>query len=1059
MSDGNLPARFNARSRMERPEDEFRAGTWWQLRHPGEPADDASENTKSAYKAAIRVHETLADRPWSKSAVPPADGLVLLMTEVMVIDGEVHSFRFAPHPSWEDQSPVKILLQDFLLCMVEEPNGAALRAAEERRLMEHIGLLTMDMARPPTPEEIKAIVDRKLTPSPAKTAGAQQIEGPGAGTGQEEDFDRMSALVPAELLPSRDLAAAEAVVRVKIAESEAIAEIMSGKVASMNKSMGIVSRFQQEKVSTAMAENQSRLSFAQKMLSSVHTMKLWLGEGVDLHALVDGRGAPAEEPVHFMQQMLYLDEEIFTSKLDENGFSSDNLHQLDRLLQENPAIVQRMMPYDRCVCIAKTRRYEREFAVPGNWSEVFSIIGKIDADRRIFMFIRDGERVTMVVADEETSRARRLFPSRSEIDGIFRSNEWGDAGKVIDVTDVRYADKRQDHDNVALFYKRFLLILWGSHHRESTLGSFPKGRNWLLQSAHDEHFRFVHDEEMGLESPKPRVDDYIKAMNAGIRHGSLCLVRWREFLADEKAAPGAWNNPIHRSSEQIRAARDVRDIDFVTRKGNALTMTCVTTRMHEYRDNPKVSNIQVKVVSDVLNKKIDARNLLCLDHMTSQELEFYIGSRRDRVGYQDWLRNFMTALPSVRRRERLEEALENRIRHGGHDLEGVNDALLKAAIHEAVLAADWMLPEPSRDQLIVGQARRLGLGAPPGDASRISMRPNGDFLRYYPAEPLFDGIIEEPFEKQITSRLLRNGTWSDKGVRIVTAGEPDAAGEMRIATGEQLVPREWGVMQNLQDREWIADLISGRSGEVIETLDEVLNPSLHTATRWADEILSINYKSKSKKVLEPLLRFPVGMCVLPPLGRNGKYYTPSENIQPRLRMVYVSVNRMLHAHLAGHEEAVNHYLKIFQDPARGFAILDGDRQRGRDSVGISMATPFEGELFRTILDENVEFDRTGGVNFDPIDRSSVRSLNSNVDFDVMTFTSPTIETALARSAFRESLHMLNHQTPETRETWLDEQKHVRTFMAPGVAERLVKVIGINHAIPADCENEYGQPET
>jgi len=68
----------------------------------------------------------------------------------------------------------------------------------------------------------------------------------------------------------------------------------------------------------------------------------------------------------------------------------------------------------------------------------------------------------MVMADEEDSRAQRLFPSSREVDGDLYGPvpvTTGRNGLIrpgrITPFDIEYSDKRGAMTNVALFYKRF----------------------------------------------------------------------------------------------------------------------------------------------------------------------------------------------------------------------------------------------------------------------------------------------------------------------------------------------------------------------------------------------------------------------------------------------------------------------------------------------------------------------------------------------------------------------------------------------------------------------------
>ncbi|MCW3782901.1 hypothetical protein [Defluviimonas salinarum] len=943
-NDRNLVVSSGQRmNRIERPEEIIDPGTWWRVAEPAKPASDAGEALLGAWSSAKTVTESIRSKQWAEGQSEPDHGLVLLLKEVREVDGEIHTLVFEGHPGWRHAGNIRMLRQDFALCMIHEPDGAEMRKSEEDRLMGRIELLTHDMARPPAEAEVQAIVARKEAEEEEKAARERQRmigktgpdpddAKPEMGTAAGIDADRAS-LVPAALLPSRDLQMAERVVKTQMRIAEAHSELMQAKVEKVRRGMDVVTRFQEEKVATALAGISKQRKFAETMLGSVHTMKLWLGEGVGISKMTDGAGAARDEKIRFMQQLLYLDEEIFVEDMLGRGFDAGDLADLPRLLTANPEMVSRMLPYERCVAITRVRRKERQFEMPTNMAGVLEIFAKSKADKLIQIFVRDGERVTMITADDETSGARRLFPSTAEIDGIFTSNDWNDRGRTIDMRDIRYTDSREKHDQRALFYKRFLLILWGAHEREGVFGSLPDGMNWLTEETHRARFDFIHDEEYGIGDGSLPVRDWIAGHNARIRAGSRVVATWSELISEE-TAPGAYSNHVLHQRERNRAPLANVEIVTVQRKGDELTSVCQTEARYNWEHEGKTFNVNVRLCDRVGDPRaLQGDGLICIDHMTSREMEAYANGRRHRESYASWLGQIKLAIPEVRARERLEEALVNRIRSRITGLDAATLACLPAVAHEAILAAGWEMPDAARDAKLVMQAQILARldGTETGEDIQVRLRANGEILRLRPAPVLFGGRVIEPFWIQEGFTMRAGGGLVSKSSRIITAAATPDAGDILVASraDSAMMAGYWKRgghgLPGLADRALVEDLQSPeRIASSLEFLSQAERPTEAVVAAWLRSVIHHNRYTRSVEI--PLLRTVIGVAVIPNDDRLG---TDS------LQVVCATVDPVYHAWLTGHHAAVDDFLnKLYKHPATARGRLEERRTAGHRSATV-----------------------------------------------------------------------------------------------------------------------------
>lgn len=132
-----LPTKINA-ARIDAPVENVQPGSWWRLVDP--------------------EHELNARR-WAPSVERPEHGVILLVSEVRVIDGEIHTIILHNHPGWENRGQVALLAEDFLTAFVEAPDGEELRAQELANLMGQITMISQSMAD--IPEDTKLLQDAK----------------------------------------------------------------------------------------------------------------------------------------------------------------------------------------------------------------------------------------------------------------------------------------------------------------------------------------------------------------------------------------------------------------------------------------------------------------------------------------------------------------------------------------------------------------------------------------------------------------------------------------------------------------------------------------------------------------------------------------------------------------------------------------------------------------------------------------------------------------------------------------------------------------------------------
>lgn len=579
------------------------AGTWWRL---------------------TGAFNDLQDRE------SHSHGLIFLMTDVIVIDGDIHTVILNEHPKFGG-GKFKVLLDDLLLNFTHDRAGEDLRKIELDALMDDIRQITKEISAPPD--------DQTLMLSLVNSGFNNQRRSSQPNVG----------LVPAVLLPGGDIDAVESKIETAIAVMQSRQAWVMERTEKMQSSMRLVARYQSEKVALGLAGISEQSKQANTLLTNVKTMRLWLGDDQTFNTLVQGTGAARSAPLHFMQRMLYLDEEIYTHKrLD--GLNGDDLNDLSVILNENPELVERMLPHPRCVVITKARRNTRPFDLPDDMKSISAMMDGIEADNQIQILVRNGDEVHLIATDEITSKASRLFPSKSEIDKIFVTKDLG--GRTITPHDIEYSDKRADHDARALFYKRILLILWGLTERENILGDFSaKGANWFEETLHNEAFRFVHDEEAVLGDGRLGVTEFLSNNRSKMRPGSRVIVLWKKAVTEDTAPQ------IYEGRHNYR----FRSVDFeeesacliVEASGTDCTVKCPVTKYSYAKGEDRAFQTKVRLSrKDRRSGRYHADGFLCLEGVRSEDLKYYFDSRIHREHYLRYTHLFNHAMTILEAEEK-----------------------------------------------------------------------------------------------------------------------------------------------------------------------------------------------------------------------------------------------------------------------------------------------------------------------------------------------------------------------------------------------------------------------
>jgi hypothetical protein len=842
-----LPAQRKTEKLHSTPEKRLTPGTWWRF-----VGDEKIEFPNIAM---------------------PEGPLVLLLKEVRVIDGEDHTVILEGHPTWA-VTGIKYLYADLLINYVEEPDGAAIREEEIAAVMQRIDSIGIELRNPPAPQILLAAEAKQEKKK--ETSEEQSSE---AALDDKHSAKTDGSLIPQALLPSQDVVKAQAAIEGRIAELGAQQNWMKSKTTEMNNEMTLVGRYQQEKVTATLAGISQEKKKAESLLANVHTMRLFLGEEIDIKHIVKGKSAPSSTPLTFMQRMLYLDEEIYIAGLLD-GFDHSNIQDIPEMFGNDPSLVNRMLPYERSVVITRIRASMKPLEdIPRTFSETMQIFNQQEADRRIQIFVRDGENVWMITADQDTSHAERLFPSFEEINSLFEKRNYSFRNKayetrVISPDHIDYSDARAQHDNRALFYKRFLIILWGLHEREGIFGPFmSKGQNWLEETIHSEFFNFIHDEENVLEDGRLSVQEFISKNNENLRPNSRIAVNWYKAATTETAPAICSVNSSYKTEYKGQFVKKA-EIVILRREKESLVATTKIEKHNYTKGGNVVSNAKIiisqpasnirssydYVVNRQAHKTVVANGILLLDNLSIEDLTYYINSRAARKNYTGYIEQFHEA-----RNFLIAEKAEMDAALAGIQYD---PEVIKVAAHCWRSENKWIIPTTDKHKAAIVKIAKAMLKASQGlikghyeGAVQVSVKSNGAIVWRLPEHgAILPAGLDAPW-------LLEYTGTGKKGTIVLADPLPSPA--------EIVMHKTPGFFESLTDRikafpEGLLDPKNAQAFDSIMSMDRPIKKITKVLKKddgdnflqWMVEDAFFDYKDTSRGIKLGRTRTDIGIITM-----------------------------------------------------------------------------------------------------------------------------------------------------------------------------------------------------
>lgn len=233
------------------------------------------------------------------------------------------------------------------------------------------------------------------------------------------------------------------------------------------------------------------------VMRKVDTMKLYLGEKVEVKVVIDGALSSSADAYTLYSQMVYMNEEIATHRIfSDDTFDYSNINDFFDFMNKSPDLVQRILPLQRCIVTIRPRRtsatYKDDDLTLSEW------VTRDRANKSAFILVRNGEKVTAISSPVDYNQ--QLYPTDNSMNAFFEG---------VYADDVNLVNQQRQFANMAEDYLAVCATLQGISDREDqgeelVFGELPMrgiGRSFLTPNYANQNLRFYNDEDYVLANP------------------------------------------------------------------------------------------------------------------------------------------------------------------------------------------------------------------------------------------------------------------------------------------------------------------------------------------------------------------------------------------------------------------------------------------------------------------------------------------------------------------------------------------------------------------------------
>ncbi|MEJ6003785.1 hypothetical protein [Paucibacter soli] len=624
---------------------------------------------------------------------PAKAGDTLLLIDVTEFEGKPHSVTINRHPR-DGEGEFELMIADFLDAFVPCHDADAIRTREQQEIMGQVAALQAElMATQADPQLMIAAVMPAVDAAIARDERARAAESKiQAEKAREASRDlakthrraarrsetKGNPLVAPKIAMASDVGSLidagindqgvqqlkEMATRQAIV-AEAQSRWLEDKTRAITNTLARLAPYIKERAAVALARSSGAIKMAERIRSGIESLDLYTGRGVEVYDIRTGVEAPESEPLTLIQGKRYADEELAVWADVMADFDYRDKQQFFDALVNNDSLLEQVLPTQRCVVSMATTRHSRYYSDPYE-----SMMANIE-NKLVFLLIRNGQNVSICYSSSPSHEASpRLFPTRNELERPF--NGWD--GSRISIRDVEFGKASKRFDDIALHYKRFLILLCGLDHRLGLLGRFypaEEQMQFMTAGFQERHFRFIADEESGslLGEDLMPLRGWMAMKNAMVQSGS------RAFLLDStemrKCAP-----ELERRHFLSPTKKQFEQPIGVQKEGTRFLVSLEAS--DKYADR-KLQSVKCFLTKED-NSGHDSAWWLCIDGVSLAEVRRYRHSRVNRAMGVAYLRLFRRLEAYFEIEEALEAAsraylLETATTHGGMSMQMAGPAL------------------------------------------------------------------------------------------------------------------------------------------------------------------------------------------------------------------------------------------------------------------------------------------------------------------------------------------------------------------------------------------------
>lgn len=246
-----------------------------------------------------------------------------------------------------------------------------------------------------------------------------------------------------------------------------------------------------------------------KIMSVIASIELYLGIGEELFQIQDGEKAPADTPITFRQQVLYMDEEIGHWK--DGGLDYSDIKWFDEWLVTNDNY--KKLIEDKGMVVFRPRRHPKDY----NSGDPIADKIRNQWNYMTYLLIRNGECIYRVYTEHIVIEPR-LFPKKSELQELMNK---------INETHGHYSKEAATEkvDDLMYKYKKRALLMQGLIDRTEVFHPLPAETvNIFNMEELGDKVRFIYDDEATFPSGRKSFKEWMEEINSKIKVGSRILI-------------------------------------------------------------------------------------------------------------------------------------------------------------------------------------------------------------------------------------------------------------------------------------------------------------------------------------------------------------------------------------------------------------------------------------------------------------------------------------------------------------------------------------------------------